>query len=214
MKKKKLLNNGEAPIFARITYNGSTSEFSTKRSIKPVLWMQSAGKSIGKDQGNKNLNQYLDVLRAKVWNAFHSLLEFENVITAKEIKNKALGLDEVQSGIIQIYEEHNEEMKKGIGITVSHNTLKRHKTACSHVARFITLKYGRKDLSLHEVNPQFIKSLEQYFRIDRSCNHNSTMKYLKNFKKITSLAKLNGWMKNDPFVGFKFTYQKTIKPFL
>ena len=45
LKRTKLLKNGEAPIFMRITVNGERAEISTHRSIDPKLWDQKKEKN-------------------------------------------------------------------------------------------------------------------------------------------------------------------------
>ena len=46
---------------------------------------------------------------------------------------------------------------------------------------------------------------EFWLKSVRKCDHNSTMKYLANFKKIVIRCIKNGWLKQDPFIGFKLT---------
>lgn len=48
----------------------------------------------------------------------------------------------------------------------------------------------------------------------RNCSHNSTMKYLANFKKIVLICLKNGWIQRDPFVNFKLTKREVHRPFL
>lgn len=48
--KKRLMKNGEAPIYLRITVDGSCDEVRIKRSIPASLWNQSKGFSKGKDK--------------------------------------------------------------------------------------------------------------------------------------------------------------------
>jgi len=43
-----------------------------------------------------------------------------------------------------------------------------------------------------------------YFKKVRNCAHNTTVKYLKNFKKIVRIALDNDWMKKDPFATIRF----------
>ncbi len=43
-----------------------------------------------------------------------------------------------------------------------------------------------------------------YFKTTRNCSHNTTVKYLKNFKKIILIAKNNAWIQIDLFAGIKF----------
>ena len=214
IKKSKALRNGEAPIYVRITYNGTSADFSTKCSIPSKQWDQKSGGCIGKDQQTKNLNSDLEQLRFKCHNAKMELNERNESVTALAIKNRMFGLDKDNKMILEVYSEHNKSLKKGIGITISQNTYKRHKTTKAHIARFIKQNKSTNDISLRDINLSFIQALEQYFRIDRKCNHNSTMKYLKNLKKITTFAFNNGWMSKDPFVGFRFSFEKTTQPFL
>jgi hypothetical protein len=50
----------------------------------------------------------------------------------------------------------------------------------------------KKEIPLSELNYQFVTTLDKYFRSDRKCNHNTTAKYIKNFKKIINQSiKLN-----------------------
>ena len=37
-----------------------------------------------------------------------------------------------------------------------------------------------------------------YFRTERKCNNNTTVKYIKNFKKIINYCLANDWFQNDP----------------
>lgn len=62
-------------------------------------------------------------------------------------------------------------------------------------------------MPLDQINQQFISNYELYFKTVRHCSLNTTMKYLKNFKKIIRTALSNDWMKKDPFANFKFTLE-------
>ena len=55
---------------------------------------------------------------------------------------------------------------------------------------------------------------ELYLKTVRNCGHNTTMKYIKNFKKIVLNAFRNGWLKHDPFVNIKLRLKKVDKEFL
>lgn len=46
-------------------------------------------------------------------------------------------------------------------------------------------------------------SYDFYLRSERNCNNNSTVKYLKNFKKIILICIANGWLDRGPFVKYK-----------
>lgn len=91
-----------------------------------------------------------------------------------------------------------------MGIDFAKGTVERYETSYKHTKDFIRWRYKREDLALDELNQQFVKDYELYFKIVRNCAHNSTTKYLKNFKKIVRIALANGWLKKDPFAsGFE-----------
>jgi hypothetical protein len=48
----------------------------------------------------------------------------------------------------------------------------------------------------------------------RNCNHNTTMKYIGNFRKIVNICIRNGWLQKDPFLGFKMTKQEVVRYYL
>lgn len=79
---------------------------------------------------------------------------------------------------------------------------------------FIRYTYKKEDLFLDELPNQLIADYEFYIKTIRKCSHNTTVKYLKNFKKITLLAMTKGWLKTDPFAQIQFHLEKTDRDFL
>jgi site-specific recombinase XerD len=67
---------------------------------------------------------------------------------------------------------------------------------------------------LNEIAPKFISDFEYYLKTERKCNNNSTVKYLKNFKKIIRIAIANKWLKSDPFANVKFHIEEVDIDFL
>ena len=49
---------------------------------------------------------------------------------------------------------------------------------------------------------------------ERKCDHNTSVKYLSNFKKIVNICIKNGWLDRDPFFGYKMTKREVERPFL
>jgi site-specific recombinase XerD len=48
----------------------------------------------------------------------------------------------------------------------------------------------------------------------RKCQHNSSLKHLKNLKKVIRIALANDWIKKDPFYGIQFKHEETNIEFL
>lgn len=74
--------------------------------------------------------------------------------------------------------------------------------------------YGKDDFYLDEMSRQFVEDYEFYLKTVRKCNHNSSTKYLKNFKKITRIAINKEWLKKDPFADIRFSLQPVERDFL
>lgn len=93
-------------------------------------------------------------------------------------------------------------------------TVERYETCLKHTQEFMQHTYRRDDFFLDGINCQFIEDYELYLKTVRKCNHNSTTKYLKNFKKITRIAMQKGWLKKDPFADMRFSLQSVDRDFL
>lgn len=65
VKRTKLLKNGEAPIFMRITVDSVREEIAIKRSIKLENWDTDKGRAKPTNVYNKELNHYLEHIRHK-----------------------------------------------------------------------------------------------------------------------------------------------------
>ncbi|MCF0070779.1 site-specific integrase [Dyadobacter sp. CY261] len=48
-----------------------------------------------------------------------------------------------------------------------------------------------------------MEDYESWLKSQRKCNHNTTMKYLANFKKIVLSCEKRGWLLKDSFESFK-----------
>jgi len=67
IKKSKLLKNGEAPIYLRVTMDGERSETSIQRSMDLSYWESAKGRAKPLNKNNKDLNQYLEHVRYQVY---------------------------------------------------------------------------------------------------------------------------------------------------
>lgn len=195
--------NGKAPIYARITVNGKRSEFSIKRKVLLEKWNSDTGKITGKTPDILELNQYMISIQNKINKIQAQLSENETTITAEQIKNIYLGKDRKDKMLIEIFQEHNNEVNRLVGKDFAAGTAERYKTAKKHVTDYILKEYKVKDIPVKDVNHKFITGFEYYLKTSRNCAHNSAVKYITNFKKIIRIALANDWISNDPFLNWK-----------
>ena len=200
----------KVPVYMRITVNGRRSELSVHRKVNVSKWNHKAGKLSGTKEEVTNFNNYLDALRNKIYDIQQQLLRSGTKITSEAIKNSYLGLGEKQIMLLEIFKNHNEEMEMLIGKEYALNTVKKYKTAYKHIKDFLAYKFKLKDIPIEKLNHSFITNFEFYLKSVKNCNHNSTIKYIKNFKKIVIIALSNGWIDKDPFIKYK-VHMKTVE---
>ncbi len=207
IKRKKLLNNGEAPIYLRITVNGMRNEMAVFRSIHPDIWDSVKGRAKGSSREIRELNSYLDEYSHRILQCKRELETDFKPVTPETIKNKLLGNDETNYYFLVVFKEHNDKLEILGEKEVAAGTIERYKTAYKHLQSFIRWQYKRDDYLLRDVNYSFVKNFEFYLKSERNCAHNTTVKYIKNVKKIIRIAMANNWIKMDPFRDVKYRFE-------
>jgi integrase len=217
LKKHRTNNDGEIPIYLRISVNAQRAEMSMHLSIDEKSWNAGSGRAIGSTKKMKDINAFLESTRSTMFEHYKYFREIGKPLSAAAIKNAYLGIvEEEDKGkkVLEMFQEHNDKVKTLENIDYSPETVERYETSLKHTRDFIKQKYNRDDLYLTELNHEFITDYEIYFKTVRKCSHNTTLKYIKNFKKIVRLAITNGHLTRDPFSNFKMRLKKVDRGFL
>lgn len=214
IKRTKLLRNGEAPIYLKIKVDKQSAELAILRTINPNLWSTEKNGATGTTKEAKDINSYISYVKQQVNEHLSAMREDGREINAKSLKNAFLGINEDERKIAAIFAEHNKSVKILIGKDFAPATHQRYETCLMHLRTFIKEKYKVDDISINKLNPDLIRGFELYLKTDRSCNHNTTVKYIRNFKKIVKICYGNGWMKSDPFTNIRLKMRKVDKGFL
>lgn len=214
-RQSKVNKHGEAPIYARITIGNERFELGTKRFVKIENWSGDVGKVKGSTEAAKSINSFLNSLQAKAFDHQRQILQAGKRLTMEEFKNQWYGISTERSRMLmEIFTQHNQQMKALINKEFSPLTFERYETSFRHTQEFMKWKYNVSDIDIKELNYEFIADYEFWLKSKRNCDHNTTMKYLSNFKKIVNLCIKNGWLDRDPFVGFKMAKRLVERPFL
>jgi len=214
LKKPKNYLKGIKPIYLRITVDGIPKEISTGRPCDPDRWNANTGRCNGTKEDAKLLNAFLDILQTKVYEVRRKLLEKNEIITAERLKNALKGTDGTVRMLMKIFQQHNDEVKNLVGKDFAPGTLERYKTSYDHTKSFMEWKYGVSDLDIKKLDYEFVSQYEFWLKSVRNCNHNTSIKYISNFRKIVNRCIRNGWLDRDPFVGFKMTKREVVPEFL
>ncbi|MCZ8022994.1 MAG: site-specific integrase [Cyclobacteriaceae bacterium] len=207
--------NGQSPIYMRIILNEKRLTIATKLIAKLKDWSDRTGKLKPNTEEARKINHMIDAFKMKAFDMQRELMQEGKEVSLDAIKAKWYGTEvEKPRMIIEIFKEHNAQMKALIGKEFAPRTFVRYETSLKHTVDYLQWKYQMNDIDVKKLNYEFISNYEFYLKSERKCDHNTTVKYLSNFKKIVHICIKNGWLTSDPFVGFKMTKREIERPFL
>lgn len=90
----------------------------------------------------------------------------------------------------------------------------RYESTAEYLKDFLKKEYRLSDIPLREIDLNFIRKFETYLKVHRNNAHNSVVNRLKNIKKIIGIALVNGILRQNPFLGYKFRLEETHIDFL
>ncbi|WP_444626259.1 site-specific integrase [Flavobacterium columnare] len=213
-KSTKMNNSGKLPIYVRVTINGERFEFSSKKYIEKTKWSSEQSRMKGSSEESRSINGYLDMIRSKVLDTELKLLHKEEFINIENFQNHLLGKNEKRKMLIPIFEDHNNKMKELIGQKYALGTLKRFIVTINHIKAFLELKYNLTDISIDKIDHCFITEFEFYLRSNKKCSNNTSVKNVRNFRKIIKICLNNDWLEKDPFARYDGKVIETDKEFL
>ncbi|MGO4818422.1 site-specific integrase [Flavobacterium sp. W22_SRS_FP1] len=205
---------GQLPIYVRLTVDGKRMEFSTKKFIDSSKWSPEMSKMKGSTEEARSLNEYLNLVKSKIFDIQMELIHQNEILTIEVFKNKLLGIQERGRMLLPIFVEHNRKMKELVGIEYAPGTLERYKTSLSHTKDFLLWKYKVSDIEISKIDYAFITEYEFYLRSVRNCANNTAVKYIKNFHKIINQCLANGWLSKDPFFNYKSKVKEVERVYL
>jgi len=214
IKRSKANVNDKVNIYLRITVNSQRSELSIKRKVNIDKWNSSSNRVRGFSKEAQEINQYIDLITNKVLKIHQRFIDEDKYFNAQNIRDAYIGKNENVKMLLEIFQEHNDQVEKLIGKEFAPGTALRYRTAKSHVEEFIKFQYKASDIPVREVDHKFISGYEYYLKTERNCAHNTAIKYITNFKKVIRIAYANGWISKDPFFNWKARLKTVEREFL
>ncbi|WP_338193659.1 site-specific integrase [Flagellimonas marinaquae] len=203
-------------IYLRVTVKKMRAEVSLKRCIKVCNWDKKRGKAFPRNKTLEDLNAYLDTVYGEILNVHRELHMERKLITAKSIKARYVGEDEMNHTLLELFDYHNRNMVNAL----KPGTMKNYYSTEKYLKSFITAKLKTNDVLLGELKHKFILDFENYIRTykpkknRKTCSNNGTMKHLERLMKVTKLGVRLEWMDKDPFRNFKLRFDKFDRKYL
>ena len=215
IKRKKLLKNGDAPVYMRVTVDGRFLEASLKRGVNPKTWNEKRQRSTGRDRLSLELNDYLDDTLAKILKIHQRFADEKKIINPKTILDEWAGRIEKPKMLCEEFRTDNEKYRQRLEIgDVVLNTVLRNERAERYLGEFIRKKYKAEDIPFSAIDNAFVRDFHLFLRVDKKQEQNTANKYCKILKRIVTLALDNKWMDVNPFQGVRFQAKATNRQFL
>ena len=203
---------GLAPIYCKLRYDGTTTQFNTNIDVPCINWDSRRTRVIGDNK--KALNLQLEHIRVALLEKYDALIKTNAVITAKTIvdfyKNDSIIMDT----LLNVFAKHNKDMQMLIGKQYKYGSFKNYKTTLKHITIYINAKYNARDILLSKINYDFVYNFSQYLLMQTKCNNNGMMKHMQRFKKVINFSLKNKYILHNPFNGFRIHFERTNRVYL
>jgi site-specific recombinase XerD len=193
----------------RIVVDGARAEISTTHLIAKDHWNEKMGRMKNSANDSIFINGFIDHARNEVKKHFLVFASEGKRTSSIELKNLYLGIDNApkQKTIMEAYDYHNIKMRELVKVgKVVAATVKRHEITQNKIRSFMQLQYRVDDKALPEMRLSFISEFEHYLLTVDKIQNNTAHKYIKNLKKIMSMAVGLDWIPSNPFTNFKCSY--------
>ena len=194
--------NGIVPIMGRVTINGTTAQFSCKRSIPKELWDTKGNRAVGKSKEAREINFALDDIKAQIIKHYQRLSDREAFVTAEMVRNAYQGIGNEYETLLGAYDKDNANFKLRCGKDRAESSYKVFVRDRNYVADFLKAHYKRKDISMLELTPDFIKEFSIYLMTERNLKQSTAWMACMLLKGVIIRAHNNGLIPRNPFANF------------
>ena len=194
--------DGIVPVMGRVTINGTQSQFSCKRNIPLSLWDVKGNCAKGRSKEALQLNRELDNIKAQIIKHYQHLSDREAFVTAEMVRNSYQGFGSEYETLLNAFDKDITSFKKRVGKDRVISTLWAMQLSRKDVASFIESHYRRKDLSMLELTPDFIKDFAAYLSTERGLASGTIWQRCMWLKGVVMRAHYNGKIPRNPFAQF------------
>ena len=189
----KARKDGLSPIELSIIIGGDRTVITLDRKVKST----SFNPSTQKVRGDKDLNEYLEVIRRKCYTIETELIRMDNLNLETFIHSYKYGIKQKEDTLLQIYDKHNELYKDNVLCgKIDNAALYKYKKSRERVADYLQ-SIDKTDIKLKDITPSFIEGYQNYCL--KTLKTNTTNKQLKMLKKILSFAVKERLLEVNPF---------------
>lgn len=209
----KVNREGLSPIELSVIVDGERSYINLPRKVKASLF--DAKKQVVKGKGDdvKDINEYLQLMKNKVYEAQTKLIKLDLSVTTQNIKDMFWDKIKVkQYSLMELYGQYIIDMQKKVGKSIVATTCDKHKVTVLQLKEFLKGEYNRADINLSEINGIFIDKFFTFLL--EKLQNNTAVGSMKRLKSVLRMAIDNNYMDTNPFANFRMKLEKIDIPYL
>lgn len=196
----KIRKDGMCQLLCNISIDAESEQVGTKVSVDPSLWDSTQGRAAGRSRNALQVNQAIDLLTERIKKHHKEIKESLGFVTAELVKNALKGVAQKPLTLMKLFEEHNDEFKKRVGVDRKKEAHDLYVVSYNHLLAFIRKKYNTDDVTLRSLDLRFYEDYDLFLRTDRGLQQKTVHQHLYNFKKITKRAFNQGTLRRDPYM--------------
>ena len=205
---------GKTPVMLRIYLNNERLSIgSTGIAVQQSQWDREKERLKGRTTEALSTNLELDNIQSGLQTIFKKV-EMTDEVSLERIKSEYLGKKEDVDTLMRLFNKHNSDVARQVGVSVEAATLQKYNVCKKHFSNFLRDKYGRSDIRLSELGYIVIHDFDIYLRTVVGQNPNTATRMMKTFKTITILGRKLGVLHHDPFLNIRFHMEPVNRGFL
>lgn len=189
----KARKDGQSPIELSIIINGDRTVITLDRKVLASKFNPSTQRV----KGDKDLNEYLEVIRKKCYHIETELIKMNCFDLDTFVHSFKYGIKQKEDTLLQIYDKHNELYKQNVLCgKIDNAALYKYKKSRDRVRDYL-ISINLTDIKLKDITPSFIEGYQNYCL--KTLKNNTTNKQLKMLKKILQFAVTERVIEVNPF---------------
>ena len=202
-KKTKVSKKGKAPIYARVTTTGTSTEIYTQCQIEPERWNQKAERILSRDKFAEQINEIVASYRTNIFAVYNQLIKEgrePDCFTIKErlanpVGNSKLFLAELS--------KYCDKRQKEVGTRITQLTANKYHRLLRYLKEYMQAQYKKEDIPLDIVNYEYLDGLNTFIQTAHNCKTNGAVNLLCCLKNFMLYAIRNEWIEKNPFQYYK-----------
>lgn len=208
-KKTKVTKKGKAPIYVRIKLNGQATEIYTQCQIEPEHWNQRLERSLRQDAIDKQINSIVASYRANILAAYDQLIKEGKEPSCFAIKQRMTDPAQGSRMLLAEFAKYCDKKQSEVGTRISQVTANKYHRLLRYMTEYVRSQYHKDDLTLEQVNYEYIDGLNTFFQTAHDCKNNGAVNLLCCLKNFILFCLRNEWIEKNPFQHYKMKIDKT-----